>query len=494
MMLRFSQWMKDQPELDNPGLIDALNCFASTELSYGPWFDLQEVGNALDARPQGGGWFRGVGGTIFGTAFDAAKAYGWNGATWADISRLIGGAYAVAAEDGVSTTQFGDLVVAVNFTDAPQKFEIGVSTNYEALGGSPPIARFCATLRDFVLLGRIVGAQNRIAWSAINNAEAWTPGLNQSDEQNIPDGGRVMGIVGGEYGLVFMERSIHRLTYRGPPVVFQRDKVSERIGCCAENSIATYEQTSFFLDFSGFYAIDGGQAIRRIGGQKIDDFFWGDVNKAFLHRVVGTVEPGSIKTGNTFYIVTYPSNNSSDGTPDRLLIYNATLDRWTRAEQAIEYILPPFLSNQGYNTDTIDAVIGDTDATTFLVDSSQFLGDGQAKLAAFSPNFKLATFEGPALEPLWETQEIQPAPGQRTHGREVWVFADGGTPSVSIGHRNEPTDAVTFTSYSAKNAAGFCPIDLDARFVRARVKLAAGGTWQHAQGLDYVARKSGRYN
>lgn len=492
MMLRLPEWLPDQPALDNAGLIDAKNVYPSTLQSYGPWNDVLEVGNALTARCQGAGWFRGVGGTIFGTAGDATKLYAWDGSAWNDVSRTVGGAYATAAEDGWSMAQFGDYVVAVNGTDAPQVFQIGVDTNYAALGGSPPVARFAVALRDFLLLGRISGAQNRIAWSAINDITGWTAGTNQSDQQDIPEGGRVMGLVGGEFGLVFTERAIHRLTYRGAPVVFQRDRMTDRIGCCAENSIATYEQTTYFLDFSGFYACDGGQSFRRIGAQKIDNYFWTDVNRAYLNRVVGTIEPGSIKEGNTFYIVTYPSNSSSDGTPDRLLIYNSTLDRWSRAEMAVDYLLP-FLSNQGYHTDNVDTVITDTDATAFLLDSSQFLGGGQAQLAAFTPNFKLATFEGSALEAVMETPEAQVAAGRRSHIREVWPFVDGGTVSVSVGYRNQPEDSVTYASYVAKGTSGFCPVNIDARFLRARVKVAAGGTWSNAQGLDIIARVAGRY-
>jgi hypothetical protein len=492
MMLNFGPWLPDQPALDSPGLTDALNVYPASTRSYGPWFATQEVGNALDSRIMGAGWFRGIGGTIFGTAFTAGKAYAWDGAAWSEVTRSSGGDYATPDEDGWSLVQFGDRVIATNGTDVPQVWEVGSSANYTALGGSPDAARFVTTLRDFVLFGRVVGAQNRVYWSAINDAESYTPGTNQSDEQDIPEGGRVMGLVGGEFGTVFMERSIYRMTYQGPPLVFQFDRVSERIGCCAENSISTYEQTTYFLDFDGFYAIDGGQQIRRISSQAVDAFFWGDVNKAFLNRIVSTIDTGSIKEGNTIYIVAYPSNASTDGTPDKLMLYNATLDRWSRVEQEIDYLVP-FLSNQGYNTDTIDAVIGDTDATMFLVDSSQFLGSGQAKLAAFTPNFKLATFEGDSLAWSIETQEAQIAPGQRFHVREVWPFVDGGANSVSVGYRNLPSDSITYLSDVPVNSIGFAPVNLDARFMRLKISGAAGGVWSNAQGADFVGRKSSRY-
>lgn len=489
MMIRFPAWLPDQPSLDSPGLVDAKNVYPATMASYGPWNALQEVGTALTARCQGAGWFRGVAGTIVGVAGDATKLYTWTGAAWNDASRTSGGAYATSAENGWSFAQFGDYIVGCNGTDAPQKYQIGSSTDFEALGGSPSVARFVVPLRDFLLFGRVPTAQNRVFWSAINNIESYVAGTNQSDEQDIPDGGRVMGLAGGEYGVVWTERSIHRLTYQGPPIVFRRDRITDRIGCCAENSIATYEQTSFFLDFDGFYSIAGGQSIQRISNQILDDYFWNNVNPAYLHRVCGVIDPS-----RTLYIVAWPSSASTDGTTDRLLIYNFGLGepRWSRVEQDVDWLVP-FYSNQGYHTDNIDLVIGDTDATTLLVDTSQFQGSGQASLAAFSTAFKLATFEGAALEALIETQEVQIAPGQRTHLREVWPFFDGGTIEVSIGYRNLPGETVTYTGYVAQNSVGFVPINLDARFMRGRFKVPAGSTWSHGQGADLVARKAGRY-
>ncbi len=486
MMVSYGPWLADQPDLNNPGLVDAVNCYARTMQSYGPWKALQEVGNALTDRCQGGGSFRGIGGTVFVTAGDETNLYAWNGATWSDVS---GATYATTEEDGWSFTQCGDLVIVTNGTDPAQKWEIGASIAYANLGGSPPVARFCTTVRDFVFLGRIVGAQNKVVWCAINNAESWTAGVNQSDEQSIPDGGRVMGMAGGEIGVVWTERAIHRFTYRGGALVFQRDKITDRIGCCAENSIATYEQTSFFLDFDGFYSIQSGELISRISNQQIDEFFKADVNQAFYHRVNGTVDPV-----RKLYIVAYPSNNSTDGTPDRLLTYNFGLPepRWTRIEMEVDYLLT-FLSNQGYHTDNVDTVITNTDATMYLVDSAQFLGSGQALLAAFSTDKKLATFEGTTLEPLIETQEIQIVPGKRTHLREVWPYADGGTNSIAIGWRNLPTESVTWDAYVSSGSGGFCPVDRDARFLRMRHKIDAGGTWDHLMGADFVARKSSMY-
>lgn len=486
-MIRFGPWLPDLPELENPGALEAKNVMPETENSYGPVNALQEIGDALTARCQGGGSFRGIGGTVFVTAGDATKLYKWSGSAWSDVSRLVGGAYSTATEDMWQFTQFGDTVIAVNGTDAPQKWPIGSASNYAALGGSPPVGRFVTTIRDFVQIGRIAAAKNRVHWSSINNAEAWTVGTSQCDLQDIPEGGQVMGQVGGEYGVIFMERSIYRQTYIGAPAVFQFDRIGEHVGCAAENSITPHENIIFFLDADGFYLLKGGSELVPIGDQRVDRYFWNDVNQSFLYRVVGIVEPIRKR-----WIVAYPSNASSSGTPDKLLIYSFALDRWSRAEMTLDYLMM-FLSNQGYHTDNIDTVITNTDATAFRIDSNQFLGLGGEKLGAFTTNKKLATFEGAALEATADTTEAQISPGRQTFVREVWPKCDGGTVSVALGTRDLPTSGVTWSADTAVNTVGFAPFRNRARYHRARVKVAAGGSWTHLQGVDPAVRPEGKY-
>jgi hypothetical protein len=486
----FGEWLPDQPALENPGALEALNVFPLTQTSYGAIQALVELGDALTARCQGAFTFRGIDGTVLNTAFDATTAYTWDGDSWEDASRLAGGAYAVATADMVSATQFGDVVIAVNGTDAPQKFTIGSSTNYAALGGSPPVGRFVVTIGEQVQIGRIAGARNRVKHSSFNDAEGWVVGTNGCDQQDLAEGGQIMGMVGGEYGVIFMERAIYRQTFIGSPVPWRIQRMSDNLGCCAENSIATYEQTSCFLDWSGFYKIQGGEAISAIGNQKINDYFWNGeraVNRDFLYRVQGQIDPDGIA-----YTVCYPSLDSTDGTPDTILVYNLLLDRWSRIEVEVDYLFR-FRPELGYNWDNIDTVITNTDATSYLLDSNPFFGSGDEQMAAFTTNFKLATFSGANMEATVDTAEAQVTPGRQTFIREVWPYADGGTLSVKLGTRDLPTAAVTFSDAVAVNSTGFCPFRSRARYHRARVIVAAGGTWTHLQGVTPVGRAEGRY-
>src|SRR5262249_43780112 len=167
----FAEWRPDMPDLSQWAR-EALNVVPAEE-SYSPLNALSGVSNALANRAQGAAWFRGTAGATRMFAGDASKLYLLSGATWNDVPLTVGGAYAPGADGTSRFTQCGTLARAVKGVDAPQKFDLATGTNWTALGGTPPIATFIATVRDFVLMGKIGSTPQRVQWSGINNAEVW---------------------------------------------------------------------------------------------------------------------------------------------------------------------------------------------------------------------------------------------------------------------------------------------------------------------------------
>jgi hypothetical protein len=107
----------------------------------------------------------------------------------------------------------------------------------------------------------------------LNDETSWTDSATtQSDFQEIPDGGTIVGITGGEFGLILMDRSIHRMSYVGSPLVFQFDNITRNLGCYEANSVIQYQGLTFFLSDDGFYSCDG-QTVKSIGGEKVDRYF-----------------------------------------------------------------------------------------------------------------------------------------------------------------------------------------------------------------------------
>jgi hypothetical protein len=483
-LIQIGEFRPDLPEFGNDGATVALNVVPAVT-SYRPLASLSPYSDALSARCQGAFATRDSGGNVHNFAGDAGKLYSLAGQSWSDVSRSTGGPYSTPSDGMWSFGQFGNLVIAMNGVDAPQKWQLGASTRFEALSGGPPVARFCAVVRDFLVMGRISGYANRVQWSAIDDGEAWTPSATtQADGQDLPDGGWVQGVAGGEYGTVFQEKSIKRMTYVGAPIIFQFDEVAHNRGVVAEGSMASFDATTFFLDTDGLYALVDGRQVMPIGDQKVDKTFWRRVNQSYLHRIRAAIDPI-----NKLYVLAYPTQDSTDGTLNRLLIYNWTAGRWSEAEIEAEVIYRS-LSGASETLDSLDSVSASLDALGFSLDSRVWTG-GLMLLSAFDPQHRLCLFTGESLAATVETGETQLFPGRRALVTSVRPIVDGAEPIVQVGTRNRIIDPVIWGAESAINAQGECPLRSAARYHRARLSLPPGGGWEHLQGVDLTARAEG---
>lgn len=483
-MIPIGEFRPDLPAFENGGATVALNVVPTTT-SYRPLGRLEAYSAGLTGRCQGAFATRDSNGVVHNFAGDANGLYVLNGQSWSDATRSSGGPYATPEEGAWRFAQFGKLVIAMNGVDAPQKWLLGTSSRFEALGGSPPVARVAAVVRDFLVMGRVSGYANRVQWSAIDDAEDWSASATtQADSQDLPDGGWVQGLVGGEYGTVLQERSIKRMTYVGAPVIFQFDEIARNRGSVAEGSIAHFDSTIFFLDTDGFYALVDGRQVMPIGDQKVDKTFWRRVNQSHLHRITSAIDPIS-----KLYVLSYPGQDSANGMPNRLLIYNWTSGRWSEGEVEAEIVYRS-LSGASHNLDSLDSVSASLDALGFSLDSRIWAG-GVALLSAFDTNHRLALFTGATLPATVETSEVQLFPGRRALVSSVRPVVEGGSPNVRVGTRNRTVDPVAWSAQSDMNPQGECPVRSAGRYHRARLSLGAGETWEHLQGLDFAARPEG---
>ena len=161
------------------------------------------------------------------------------------------------------------------------------------LAAAAPIAKYITAVRDFVVAANIGAGSypTRVNWSDINDPTDWVAGgASQSDYQDIPDGGDITGITGGEFGIVFLEKAIVRMSYIGSPLFFQFDTISRNIGCIEGGSIAQYGGISYFLSDDGFYSCDG-QNVVGIGAEKIDRYFFNNANIGDIDTISAAVDP-----------------------------------------------------------------------------------------------------------------------------------------------------------------------------------------------------------
>ena len=106
--------------------------------------------------------------------------------------------------------QSGQKLVAVNINDEPQVIDIDVGGNFAASGGSPPRATNVKQIGDFLFLsglaagGRAFPSRQQSLHYLVRHQRhhGWTTGTNLCDMQELPDGGPVQGVAGGEIGYV----------------------------------------------------------------------------------------------------------------------------------------------------------------------------------------------------------------------------------------------------------------------------------------------------
>lgn len=480
MLIQAGEWRPDLPAFESGYAQEALNVIPR-HTSYGPVGALLEVGGALTARCRGAYTARAIDGTVSNFAGDATKLYRYNATTlvWDDVSRLAGGAYSVASDGFWQFSVFGDILIAVNGIDAPQAFTLTSSSNFAALGGSPPLGGVTATIGNFAVLARVNAAENRIRWSAINDAADWTiAAATQCDQQDLPTGGRIMGVVGYEGGgVVFQERSVRLMTYIGSPEIFRIDVIANVTGTPTEGSIASYESMVFYQSHEGFVMIEDGRPTR-IGDGKVDRYFLDLLDQDNRFRVTSAIDHK-----NKLYVIGFPGTSDS-GTPGQILFYHWPSGKWTRAEVSHDLIY----SGMTTSALTLDSTPDDSmdDDTLHGLDSVLWSGAGRFVLAAFTTNFKFATFEGANLAATVDTFEAEIIPGKRARINSLRPMVDGGTPTLAIGVRNRQIDSVSLGSDITVNGYGAVVVRADGRYLRARLKVPSASTWTHILGVDDI--------
>lgn len=478
-MIPFAEWLPDLPALNNPGATVALNCLPQQN-GYGPLPSMNVISNALAKRAQGAFAARDAVANVYVYAGDQTQLYALGSGAFSGVGKS--GGYNTAIDDRWEFIQWGNSVIAVNYNDAPQQITIAAGQTFADLAGSPPKARHIGVVRDFVVMGNTYDADgalpNRVRWSGINDATAWTPSAaTQSDYQDLQgDGGWVQAIVGGDYGVILQERAIWRMSYAGTPTVFQFDLLENNRGTPVPGSVINIGRYVFYLGQDGFYVFNGVWS-EPIGKNKIDDTFFADLDSAFAYRISAARDPV-----HPLLYWAYPAAGNSNGNPNKLLIYNWALQRWTQGEITTEYLVSS--QAQGYTIDSLDSFSSNLDSLPYSLDSRLWTG-GAPVLAAFDASHQMNVFNGAPLTATLETAEAQLIPGQRALLRGVMPQIDGGTPTITAGVRNRQTDAVVWGSPIAINGIGVSPQRANGRYHRLRATVSGGFT--HAQGVSVDA-------
>jgi len=353
--IQFKDWLPDQPSIIDT--VSEANNVIPLAIGYGPFKSAvnysgaatEDLNNCFAAKVNADvSVFAGGNTKLFKlsstdlTMEDVSKASGYTG-----VNRW-------------QFAQFGNYALATNGSEKIQYFDVGSSTDFADLAAAAPISKYITVVRDFVVGANIGNGTypSRVQWSDINDPTDWTAGAaSQSDYQELPDGGDITGMTGGEFGIIFLEKAIVRMSYIGSPLFFQFDTISRNVGCVEANSIAQYSGITYFLSDDGFYSCNG-QQITGIGAEKVDRYFYNNANIGDIDSISAAVDP---ERNLVIWNYTTISGNRA------LIIYNFETQKWSEADTDVDYLST--LATTGTSLDAIDSAYNVT-AGSFVVGKS----------------------------------------------------------------------------------------------------------------------------
>lgn len=469
MMIPFGEWLPDQPSFNSKGLLVADNCYPGLQ-GYRP---VKAFVAEIAAAPTpflGAAAFTSPAGTISIVGGTATSLYRIFGGAWVSI----GTGYSIQSGGRWRFAQFGGLAIATNGADSAQKINLttGVAS---ALGGIPPKMQMLAVVKDFLVGGVIDGQTNVLAWSAINNAEDWTFGQNQSDYQIMPSGGDITGLFGGEYGLILQRSRITRMEYVGGNEIFVINEISSNFGCVTPHSVVQHGQLGFFLSDNGFMKWDGAQLFP-IGSEKIDRHFLAAYNRSSWQLMSAAVD-----TRNQ--VVCWSMG-------DRIFCYHWVLNQWSTIDIEAQIVFAGV--TRSISIDETDPLVGAPDDTLdtpglLPLDDESFKGGDSTFYVINSANV-LGRLTGTPMEPTWTMPDLELFEGRETQLQWVRPDTDATTGlTLSVSCRPRLGDAFSFNDYTALQANGDMPVRERGRYTRISLSIDAGTAWTYAKGLEPVA-------
>lgn len=420
------------------------------------------------------------------------KLYRRSSTSWTDVSRGAS-TYTVDYVPSWALVQSGNYIIAANYGDQIQYTQIGGAQAFANISSSDvPKARRMGQLSRHLVVGDTDDTAdgqkpNRVWWPAINNPLNWpvrgsaAAAAVQSDYEDLEQSyGRVTAIAGGEYGIVFQERAVTRMSYVGAPIIYQFDPVDKNRGCICPNGVAQVGRRAFFISHEGFMVTDGTGESVPIGDGRVDKYFLAAVDSTKLELVNAAID----ETHNVI-LWAYPSTSTGDYN-DKILLYNYVANKWSYGEQNIELFaqtLTPALTLEEMDT------YGTVDAQTVSWDSQTYMG-GVRALSGIGTDHRLGSMTGTPGTAVMTTGEFADPNGIRSLILGVRPIIESGTASIRIGSRSQPNGTITYSGAKNPNArTGYADFRQSNFFHRVEVSVA--GAFGKATGIDLKQQGDG---
>lgn len=451
----------------NSGVITvAENVYRAAD-GYRPVGSFLNNSTALPSTFNGGGSFISTSGTSYLLAGTLTTLSRYSAGGW--VSLLSG----LTVANRWSFVQFGDFVIAANGGDT-QEVDLNAGTAGD-LTGAPKFASV-NVVGDYVVGTQADGDILMVQWSAYNDHTGWTPQVNQSGFQPMLTGGEIMGIAGGEFGVILQRQRLVRMSRTGDKdAPFQFDEITPNVGCASKGSVCQHGRSVFFLSDRGFMACEDGQLPVPIGNEKVDRDFQSQIPRDEWHRIYAAVDPR-----RTLVSWVVPGN------PGKEWIYNWTLQEWSTATYNVDGVFSGFTSS----TDTDNTGITDIDADPALtVDDPRFSG-GAPRLFAVQSGC-IGTMEGPPLAARIWMGFVEFAKDRVSRLRAFRPVGDMTEAGCVLDCRQRLGDAENLRTTSGMRDSGAMPVRATGKYVASRLTVPAGHMWSYIRAFEYELEPGG---
>lgn len=476
----WGEWKPDVADYESDATRNILNVLPRGD-GYGPFKTFAAATQAMAGTCRGGFYALKSDGSVQVFAGTSTRLYKLNNTdlSWTDVSKG-GSAYsALSANAQWQFAQTGNLVWATQANVPLQVFDLSSSSAFADGAGSPPQASYIAVVGRFLVLSGLLSQPYRIQWSGLNSfnsATSWTSGVASSDFQDFPDGGIVRGVAGGEFGTVFQDQTIRRMSYiPGSSLIFQIERITQDLGLYAPYSIVRAGPMIYFYAGQGFYKIAPGGYPEQIGREKVDRTFIADLDATNLQLFIGASDPRSSRV-----YWAYKSSGGATGLFDKIIGYDSALDRMFPLSASGEYLTG--ISQAGITLEGLDSISTSIDALTLTLDA--YASSVQPQLAMWDSSHKQGFFTGDNLEATLETSE-QGTDGQRIFVSGFRPITDATTFYGSASFRETTQSSATYTSEVGRNSrTGRCDLRKSTRYSRMKVRIPASTSWTFCSGVE----------
>jgi hypothetical protein len=387
------------------------------------------------------------------------------------LLRYASGAWTVLLTGLTITEQwrfagFGNFVVAVNGTET---YEVDLAAGTASPLTGAPAGKSVAVVDPYVVIGQDTSDLISVYTSDVNDHTRWFPDSGATVQPQLA-GGEVMGLAGGEYGVILQRRRLVRMNKTGDPdLPFEYDPITENVGCASRGSVVQWGRSVFFLSDQGFMALEDGQQLVPIGTEKVDRTFQALIPPADYERIFSAIDPV-----RKLVMWCVP------GSPGAIFFYNYELQKWGIANLNIQGVFAAFTSSE--TLEGVGALFPDLDAMPISLDDPIFSG-GSPQLYVVQGG-RVGTLSGHTLQARFELGFMELAPGYRSRLANIRPVTDASDLTMTVRVSERQSDQGVLKTGGAYRGSGRIPFRASGRYHRLTWTIPAGVEWSYAHGFE----------